>query len=136
MLDNLRIVIETDWREIGGIVQWRLPSEIPHVLAEPHGLLQAFLNVVQNSHRAVQLKDLRLLTVTVVRELKKVIVRFEDSGPGIPDPDTLFQPFQPGASGSGLGLYVSRSLVRSYGGDLRFEPQPQGCTFAVELEAV
>jgi two-component system sensor kinase FixL len=136
VLDNLRIVIEADWREIGGKVQWRLPAEIPQVLAEPHGLLQAFLNLVQNSHRAVQLEPLRILTVTVVAELKKVIVRFEDSGPGIPAPETLFQPFQTGASGSGLGLYVSRSIVRSYGGDLKFEPRPQGCAFAVELEAV
>jgi signal transduction histidine kinase len=136
VLDNLRIVIEADWREIGGKVQWRLPAELPQVLAEPHGLLQAFLNLVQNSHRAVQSETLRLLNVTVARELKKVIVRFEDSGPGISAPETLFQPFQAGASGSGLGLYVSRSILRSYGGDLKFEPQPQGCTFAVELEAV
>ena len=136
VLDDLRIVIEADWREIGGKVQWRLPADIPQVLAEPHGLLQAFLNLVQNSHRAVQLESLRLLTITVAREFKKVIVRFEDSGPGIPAPETLFQPFQVGASGSGLGLYVSRSIVRSYGGDLKFEPRSQGCTFAVELEAV
>jgi len=136
VLDNLRIVIEADWREIGGKVQWRLPADIPQVLAEHHGLLQAFLNLVQNSHRAVQLETLRLLTVTVARELKKVTVRFEDSGPGVPAPETLFQPFQAGASGSGLGLYLSRSIVRSYGGDLKFEPQPHGCTFAVELEAV
>ena len=135
VLDNLRIVIEADWREIGGKVQWCLPAEIPHVLAEPHGLLQAFLNVVQNSHRAVQEVTLRSLQVTVARDLKKVIVRFEDSGPGVTSPETLFQPFQAGASGSGLGLYVSRSIVRSYGGDLKFEPQPQGCAFAVELEA-
>jgi C4-dicarboxylate-specific signal transduction histidine kinase len=136
VLDNLRIVIEADWREIGGKVQWRLPTEIPQVLAERHGLLQAFLNLVQNSHRAVQTETLRLLNVTVARELKKVFVRFEDSGPGIAAPETLFQPFQAGASGSGLGLYVSRSILRSYGGDLKFEPQPRGCTFAVELEAV
>jgi two-component system, LuxR family, sensor kinase FixL len=136
VLDNLRIVIEAEWREIGGKVRWCLPAEIPQVLAEPHGLLQAFLNLVQNSHRAVQAETLRLLNVTVARELKKVVVRFEDSGPGIQAPETLFQPFQAGASGSGLGLYVSRSIVRSYGGDLKFEPHPQGCTFAVELEAV
>ncbi len=136
VLDNLRIVIEADWREIGGKVRWCLPSDNPQVFAEPHGLLQAFLNLVQNSHRAVQLEDLRLLNVTVARELTKVIVRFEDSGPGIVAPETLFQPFQAGASGSGLGLYVSRSILRSYGGDLKFEPRPQGCTFAVELEAV
>jgi C4-dicarboxylate-specific signal transduction histidine kinase len=136
VLDNLRIVIEADWREIGGKVHWCLPADIPRVLAERHGLLQAFLNLVQNSHRAVQMETHRSLNVTVAREPKRVIVRFEDSGPGISAPETLFQPFQAGAAGSGLGLYVSRSILRSYGGDLKFEPQPQGCTFAVELEAV
>src|SRR5260370_23381765 len=54
ILDNLRIVIEPDWREIDGTVLWQLPPELPIVLAERHGLLQAFLNVANNSHRAAQ----------------------------------------------------------------------------------
>jgi C4-dicarboxylate-specific signal transduction histidine kinase len=33
-----------------------------------------------------------------------------------------------------MGLYVSRAMVRSYGGDLRFEPHPDGACFAVELQ--
>ena len=64
------------------------------------------------------------------------MVRFQDSGPGIPSPDRLFEPFQEGAAGSGLGLYLSRFIVRSYGGELRFEPRPAGSCFAVELIAV
>jgi len=35
-----------------------------------------------------------------------------------------------------MGLYVSRVIVRSYGGELRFEPQSAGSCFAVELQAV
>lgn len=138
VLDNLRIVIDAEWREIGGEVHWTMPGEIPRVWGESHGLLQAFLNLAKNSHRAVQQSgvDERLLSVTVVREPKKVTVRFEDSGPGVETPEALFQPFQAGASGNGLGLYVSRSILRSYGGELRFEPRPRGCSFAVELEAI
>ncbi|MEI9812758.1 MAG: ATP-binding protein [Acidobacteriota bacterium] len=136
VLDNLRIVIDADRREIGGEVRWSLPNVLPRVWAESHGLLQAFLNLAKNSHRAVQREGDRVLAVSVVQEGKKVMVRFEDSGPGVARPEALFQPFQTGALGNGLGLYVSRSIVRSYGGDLRFEPKPRGCTFAVELEAV
>jgi signal transduction histidine kinase len=50
-------------------------------------------------------------------------------------PERLFQPFQQGAEGSGLGLYISRAVVRSYGGELRFEPTPSGTLFVVELQA-
>jgi C4-dicarboxylate-specific signal transduction histidine kinase len=136
VLDNLRIVIEPGWREIGGLVRWRIPPNPPAVVANPHGLLQVFLNLVQNSLRAVQECSVRELTVTVTSQEQKSLVSFEDSGPGVAAPECLFEPFQPGADGSGLGLYVSRAVVRSYGGDLRFEPAPAGSRFTVELQAV
>ena len=136
LLDDLRIVIEPDWREIEGTVRWHLPPEVPSVVGEPHGLLQAFLNLVQNSHRAVQQVPTRVLDISIWPEGQKVIVRFRDSGPGVPITERLFEPFQEGAAGSGLGLYLSRFIVRSYGGELRFEPQSAGSCFAVELLAV
>jgi two-component system sensor kinase FixL len=138
VLDNLRIVVEPAWREIEGTIRWCLPDNLPIVWAEPHGLLQAFLNLTQNSHRAVQDAEIRELDITVSTEGRKVIARFRDSGPGIETPENLFQSFQEGAAGSGLGLYISRFLVRGYGGELRFEPQLRGSgsCFVVELEAV
>ena len=136
ILDNFRIVIEPAWREIDGIVRWQLPAIIPSVWAEPHGLRQAFLNLAQNSLRAVQEGPDRELDITVSEREQKVIVVFQDSGPGVASPEDLFQPFQRGATGTGLGLYVSRFIVRSFGGELRFEPSPAGSRFAVELDAI
>jgi two-component system sensor kinase FixL len=139
VLDDLRIVIEQDWREIDGAVFWHIPETIPKVLADGHGLLQAFLNLAHNSHRAVQASPVhdppwRELSIVVSVQEHKVTVRFLDSGPGVEAPEKLFAPFQPGANGTGLGLYVSRAVVRSYGGDLRFEPQASGACFVVELQ--
>ncbi len=134
VLDNLRIVVEPAWREIEGTVRWHLPDEMPVVYAEPHGLLQAFLNLTQNSHRAVQEEAVRELSISVSSQERKVLVRFHDSGPGIREPEKLFQPFQSSALGSGLGLYVSRLIVRSYNGELTFERHPLGSCFVVELE--
>ena len=76
------------------------------------------------------------MTITVSAEGHKSFVSFQDSGPGVSSPECLFQPFQPGAGGTGLGLYVSRAVVRSYGGDLRFEPTAAGSCFTVELETL
>jgi len=136
VLDNLRIVIEPDWQECEGVVHWQLPEVIPAVLADPSGLLQALLNLARNSHRAVQKCGTRELCVSVSVKDQRAYIRVQDSGPGVASPECLFQPFQPGAQGTGLGLYVSRAVVRSYGGELRFEPSEQGSRFVVELQVV
>src|SRR5262249_39111878 len=135
VLDTLRIVIEPDWREIDGLVKWHVPESGVKVWAGRHGLLQAFLNLAQNSHRAVQSSEHRKLDICVRLLGTKVMVHFQDSGPGVPDPAMLFRPFEKDSTGSGLGLYVSRFIVRSYGGELRFEPGAPGACFAVELAA-
>jgi two-component system sensor kinase FixL len=136
VLDDLRIVIEPNWTEINGIVTWQLPPTMPVVLAERQGLLQAFLNLALNSHRAVESCPVRELRISVSIDDSMAKVRFQDTGPGIAEPARLFAPFQPGADGSGLGLYVSRAVVRSYGGELRFEPQEGGACFRVEIPIV
>jgi len=133
VLDTLRIIVDADWREIGGTIRWPITATLPDVFADPHGLLQAFLNLVQNSRRAVQAGPLRELRISVSRAGPKVILRLEDSGAGVVAPELLFQPFHPGADGAGLGLYISRALVRSYGGDLRLATDTRSC-FLIELQ--
>ena len=135
VLDSLRIVIEPEWREIDGAIRWKFSASHATVLAEPHGLLQAFLNLAKNSHRAVQGAPNRMLQISVDSSENKVFVRFRDSGPGVECPQKLFQPFQESAAGSGLGLYVSRFILRGYGGELHFDSEAPETCFVVELDA-
>ena len=134
VLDHLRIIIESEWNDINGKVVWEFPDEWPRILADSHGLLQAFLNLAHNSHRAVLNQPIRELKISVQTGQDRVAIHFSDTGPGVAAPDRLFQPLQRGADGSGLGLYVSRAVVRSYGGELRFEPEAPGSCFVVELQ--
>jgi signal transduction histidine kinase len=71
-------------------------------------------------------------------------VTIADHGPGIPaaDRERLFSRFsrlgeQSAEDGSGLGLYVSRELVRSMSGELRLESEQEGrgAAFTVDLPA-
>jgi len=48
----------------------------------------------------------------------------------------LFKPFQQNAKSTGLGLYLSRALMRSFGGDLRWEPGREGAIFIVEIATI
>ena len=80
--------------------------------------------------RGSQRKELR---VEASREGDIVVVRFRDTGHGVTHEEKLFEPFQTGAHSAGLGLYISRAILRASGGDLRHEPQDQGTCFAVEL---
>jgi signal transduction histidine kinase len=52
------------------------------------------------------------------------------------DTSHLFQPFRPGSDGSGLGLYVSREMVKSFGGELHHIPTPEGCCFQIIIPIV
>jgi len=64
-----------------------------------------------------------------------VLIRFRDTGPGVAIPERLFTPFQADADATGLGLYVSRALLRNFDGDLRHEPHAPGCSFVLELRS-
>jgi len=92
-----------------------------------------FVNLARNSTQALQGAAVRELRISTAVESDLVLVRFFDSGPGVARPDELFQPFQSGSHSFGLGLYISRAILRSHGGGLRYEPQPVGSCFTVEL---
>jgi two-component system sensor kinase FixL len=132
-LEELRIVIEPSFHESEMTIHWELPEFLPRVWADRQALLQAFLNIAKNSQRAMEGHDKRDLTVRASLDESSVVVRFIDTGPGVANPEQLFEPFQPGAQASGLGLYLSRTFVRAFQGDLEYEPQPVGCCFAVIL---
>jgi signal transduction histidine kinase len=134
VLDELRIVIEPSLRESGVDVRWEIPASLPLVWADRQTLLQVFLNLTKNSSRAMESCNRKVLTIRAAAEGERVLVRVEDSGPGISDPDRLFQPFQHGAAGAGLGLYVSRALIRGFRGDLFYEPRTDGGCFVIALQ--
>jgi signal transduction histidine kinase len=134
VLNQLRVVIEPNWQEAGGAIRWDLPGLPLFVLAESYGLMQAFLNLAQNSLRAaVDAGCDPLLTVSAAAGGEAARIAFTDAGPGIENPHKLFQPFQPGAGETGLGLYISRAIIRSFGGELEFEPASGGSRFVIEL---
>ncbi len=136
LLDELRVLIEPSYRDVGAQIVWRVQDDLPLVTGDRYGLQQVFLNLARNSQRAMEATETKQLTISSDSQPNAVVIRFEDTGVGISSPYELFKPFQQGANAAGLGLYVSRAILGSFGGELRFEPRNEGCCFAVRLSAV
>jgi signal transduction histidine kinase len=124
------------WQMILVALACAVLQELPLVFADRYGLAQVFLNLALSSFRAMSTTETKRLTISSFVDAETVLIRFEDTGAGIPSPEGLFKPFQQGADATGLGLYVSRAILRSCGGDLTLETRGEGCCFAVSLSRV
>ncbi|MEO6068191.1 MAG: ATP-binding protein [Gemmatimonadales bacterium] len=108
-----------------------LDPEIPWVVGDPARLEQVFVNLFSNALDAMRNHPgPRRLTVSSVVRGGQVGVSVVDSGNGVP-PEIAEQVFRPfistkGKSGTGLGLYISRQIVREMAGDLVLAPQVAG----------
>lgn len=136
LLEDLRIVVAPALREagIGGI--WNVPAELPTVWADRQNLMQVFLNVTSNAIRALGESKGASLFVSALVADRGVLVEFTDNAGGVAHPDRLFHPFQREAQMTGLGLFLSRALMRAGRGELRYKPVPGGSCFIVEMPVV
>ncbi len=122
-----------DWEDIGGTIHWKISSSLTAIAADRNDLLQILLNLSQNALRAVEDCPRKELTVEASERDRQSVIQIRDTGVGISNTELLFQPFHPGSEGSGLGLYVSRAIVRSFGGDLRYIHVETGCCFEIVI---
>jgi len=135
-LDELRIVTGPSFREKGIDAKWEIPRDLPAVWADPHSMMQVFLNLTKNSERALAGIATPWVRVAARVEEQRVLISLSDNGEGVRQPEQLFKPFQKLAHATGIGLYLSRALMRSFGGDLRYEPGGAGATFVVETASL
>jgi two-component system, LuxR family, sensor kinase FixL len=136
LLEELRIVIGPMLEEENIAAQWTVEPGLPAIWGERSILMQVFLNVITNSIRALSQIPVRTLSVSAAPNGDQVVVEFVDNGGGVAHPEHLFRPFQEGAASTGLGLYLSRAFLRSFGGEIHFQSVPAGACFAVKLNAV
>lgn len=136
VLDEFRVILDPACREVGVELAWALESPLPLVHGDPYGISQALLNLCRNALTALAGTETKRLSISVDVVGPSVAIRVEDTGGGVLHPELLFKPFQQEAGTTGLGLYVSRALLRSFGGDLIYEPSLRGSRFIVLLPSM
>ena len=93
---------------------------------------QVFLNVIQNSFEAFKGKGGRL-SIRTRPEGKKIVVTFEDDGPGLSGSAraNLFTPFfttKDDLNCPGLGLAAAEMVMKAHGGTITIEDSSDGGT--------
>jgi signal transduction histidine kinase len=133
--DTIRVVASKA-RSKGAAVTLTVAPDLPRVHATGGELNQVWLNLIDNALDAIA--DSGRVDISARRELDQVVVRVIDDGPGIP-PDILphiFDPFfttKPPGQGTGLGLEVTRRLLRRFRGEVSVESRPGRTEFRVSL---
>ena len=117
-----------------------LSDASPVVLGDADRLELVFVNLLENA-RKYSAADAPI-EVRVALEGQMVAVAVRDEGVGIPPEEQahIFERFRrggtidPGIAGMGLGLYISREIVRAHGGEIRVASTPgAGSTFTLTL---
>jgi signal transduction histidine kinase len=114
-----------------------IKDELPLVFCDPFQISQVIENLVDNAIRYT--KDKGLVKIILSRQTTKIYLEVKDNGVGVSPEDQkfLFQKFFRGrnafkqeARGSGLGLYIAKSIIERSGGKIGFTSQEgQGSTF-------
>lgn len=112
-----------------------LPPALPPACLDRAQMEQVFFNLVKNALEAT--KDGGELAITLDSDDDAVTVSFRDTGAGMA-PDAvaaLFEPYRTSKkSGTGLGLMISRRIVRAHGGEIDVESkQGEGTKFTVRI---
>lgn len=121
-----------------GIVA-RTPDPVPRVRGDRERLKQVLMNLVENAVKYSPPGD--EVEVSVWAENGRVRVTVRDHGPGIPREQhgLIFEKFGRtavggGKPGTGLGLFIARSIAEAHGGSLDVRSAPgQGASFTLEL---
>jgi two-component system NtrC family sensor kinase len=140
LVDDVVETVQQRAEESGATIRWQRPADLQPILFDPEGLSRAVLNVVTNALDAVDGRADAAVTIAVAVDQAAGLVRITvtDNGAGmaperLADIFTLFVSTK-GARGTGLGLTVSRKILREHGGDIRAESREgAGSTFVLEF---
>lgn len=134
-------MFESDFKQHLIDMRFEFTKTLPHVFIDRVQIEQVVLNLIRNSIDALkelpQFTQRKLSIETSLNDVGYIVVRVKDNGPGLSSiqREKILTPFfTTKASGMGMGLSISRSLVEAHHGTLHFNSkEDKGTTFYFTL---
>jgi two-component system NtrC family sensor kinase len=124
-------------RENNVAVQIEIEPELPQVALDEDKFKQILLNLLNNSIDALEGLRNKRIHIEAIRRNKRVVLYFDDNGPGFAEASRVFDPFyttKPVGKGTGLGLSICYGIVKEHGGEVHaVNLTPRGARIALEL---
>jgi signal transduction histidine kinase len=121
-------------------VQMSIGEHFPAVRGNANQLFQVCVEIIENAMDAMAESGGGVLEINAQYEDGEVVLQFSDTGPGIRDPQRVFDPFyttKPVGKGTGLGLSAVYGVVQDHGGQITCRNKPEGgALFVLKLPAV
>jgi signal transduction histidine kinase len=121
-------------------IEINIAPDLPRIRGNANQLLRASLHIIENAIDALEEVGGGKLLITAKCERDEVLVVFSDTGPGMRDPQRVFDPFyttKPVGKGTGLGLSATYGVIQDHAGQILCHNRPEGgAEFVLRLPAV
>lgn len=129
LVEEAKVLALIGARQSGARVSMSAQATNDHVLADRVQIQQVIVNLMRNAIEAMDGAAVRELVLATSLADGCVRLDVADSGHGLCDSTRaiLFEPFRTTkATGMGVGLSISRSIIEAHGGRIWAEPNPRG----------
>ena len=116
--------------------QAQVPAHNMSICIDSMMIQQVLINLIKNAMEAVREREEKSIILSADSRNEKVIIRVRDNGKGIDEEnlEKVFIPFYTTKKkGSGIGLSLSKQIMRLHKGSIHFQSDDSGTVFNIEF---
>lgn len=128
-------VVKTEMKEVEINISSAISKDIV-IQADEQLISQVLINLLKNAKEAMEGQKDGRIDIGIQREEDCLCLTIADNGPGIPEEilnDVFIPFFTTKKSGNGIGLSLSKQIMKAHKGDITVESDSSGTTFTLKF---
>lgn len=136
LVKELNTLVKPELDQSGVSLACELPIDYYQAIIDPKLISQVIINLLKNAREALSGCDQPEVRITLSKVESGFSITISDNGPGISEElrEDIFIPFfTTKKQGTGIGLSLSRQIMKAHGGDLKLLASEKGSRFELSL---